>query len=1267
MKNNSKDSAIVGMACIFPGAPDLAHYWHNLTQGVDSITDVPEERWQKEFYDPESTAVDRFYCKRGGFVDDYADFDALGFGVMPVAAQGAEPDQLLALQIAAHALSDAGYDTREFARERTGVILGRGNYIGAGMTRLEQHVRTAEQLVSCLKDLLPNLPSEELARVKTEFQSRIGNYGPDTAIGLVPNLTASRIANRLDLQGPAYTVDAACASSLLAVDQAVRDLHDGRADMMLAGGVHLSHDVAFWSVFCQLGALSRKQQICPFDQNADGILIGEGLGVIVLKRLADAIRDDDRIYAVIKGTGVSSDGREASLMMPSSGGQVQAVQQAWTRAGIDPASVGLIEAHGTGTPVGDTAELETLATVFGQANGAPRAVLGSVKSMIGHAMPAAGIAGIIKAALAVHQGVLLPSLHCKVPHPKLADTRFRVISEAEPWVCDGPRRAGVNAFGFGGINAHVVLESHGTALPEGFDLIPGADSEQTLEELLLLAATDTTALIEQLQAKLANQAPVVGSGPVRLALINPTQERLSKALSVVQKGASRRGRDGLWFAQEGLLAEGKLGFLFPGVEAGFEPRVQDLARWLGVEVHESLSPLDTELSDEQQLERTGMGVVTLARMLNQAFARLGIEAQVMAGHSIGEWSAMVESQMIPPEVASDFISSLAPGSLQVPGVVFVAAGAGVEKVAPHLEGLTEIAISHDNCPHQVIICGREESADVLISRLTENRILCQKLPFKSGFHSPLFSDFLKPHQDNLSTLTLQTPRVPLWSATTGTPYPSEASEIRTLAAEHLLKPVAFRQLIEAMYDDGVRAFVQLGCGSLTGFVSDTLRGQSHLSMSANVTQRSGLNQLQRVAAALFVEGMDADLSPLHKTERAPSLLRLSLGVPLVRLDTRLSGVSSPAAGNVASDPVVAEFQALMGDIECAGNEVYQAWKDSAQDTPSPTQGLSSPPVQQTVTYSVDSHPHLMDHCFFRQAAGSSSVAERYPVVPMTMTLQAMIDVALSMASPASVAVGMSAIRAYKWLAVWPQAEVEITSKLVGKGRIHVSVHGYAEGVVHVADSFESAPQVSEVALDNETEISITAEELYSDRWMFHGPAYQGVSELTAICDQGIRGSIITTSAPGALLDNAGQLFGFWVMQNTEINRLAMPVKVDSIVFYGPHPEVGEILECRVQVNHLAAREVRCDMVLHRHDTIWATISGWEDWRFETDERLWPLMRYPERHLYGEIAEQGYCMVRSNTRTAASLDYLSRRFLCEAERTQYDAVGERRQPAWLMGR
>ena len=642
--------AIVGMSVLLPGAPDLATYWHNVIGGVDAITTVPANRWDPELYRPDGT--DLPYARRGGFVDEFADVDVLRFGIMPASVAGTEPDQLIALRVAAEAIEDAGGEHRLAAdRQRIGIVLGRGGYLTPGLVRLDQRVRTAHQLVRTLGELLPELTAPQRDRVRAAFTDALGASSPESAIGLVPNLAASRVANRLDLRGPAYTVDAACASSLVAVDSAVRELASRRCDVVLAGGVHHCHDVTLWSVFAQLGALSRSERIRPFHRDADGILIGEGTGVVVLKRLADAERDGDRVYAVIRGVGVASDGRAASLVSPDPGGQVRAVRQAWQAAGLDPAapdSIGLLEAHGTATPAGDAAELATVAEVFGPGRSA---VIGSVKSMIGHTMPAAGIASLVKAALAVHHGVLPPTLHCDDPHPAMAATRFRPVDTARPW--DGPRRAGVNAFGFGGINAHVVLDQ-----APGTTVVPAVPVVREPERVVRLAAGTPAELADLLAGPdERGREHATGSGPVRLAIVGPTAKRLALARKVVAGGGRGAAATTSGSPTGRCCGTAQLAFLFPGLEAEFEPDVADVAARFGLPWQAG----DVTIGD---VGRHGAGVVRLGRLLHAALRRLAIGPDAVAGHSIGEWTAMACAGMYDDAAVDGFLASFGPDELE---------------------------------------------------------------------------------------------------------------------------------------------------------------------------------------------------------------------------------------------------------------------------------------------------------------------------------------------------------------------------------------------------------------------------------------------------------------------------------------------------------------------------------------------------------------------------------------------------------------------------
>jgi acyl transferase domain-containing protein len=467
-KPRGGDVAIVGMACLFPGAPNKTVFWSNILNKVCAISDPPEE-WRADlYYDSNSRENDRVYCTAGGYLKELAAFDPLEYGVMPLSVDGSEPDQFLALRVANEALADAGYLDRPFNRERTAVIIGRGTYFNRGYLTLVQHGLVIDQTLRLLRLLHPEHTEEELLELKRRFKACLPPLTPETVPGLVPNIMCGRVMNRLDLMGTSYTIDAACASSLIALGNGLSDLQERRCDMAIVGGVQVSTPALIYMVFCQLNALSRRGQIRPFDKNADGTLLGEGLGMVVLKRREDAERDGDRIYTLVRAVGTASDGRALGLLAPRVEGEEKAIRRAYEEAGIAPETIGLLEAHGTATAVGDATEIEAIRRVFGPPRtDGPYIALGSVKSMIGHIIPASGIASVIKTALALHHRILPPML-CDAPNPALGieQTACYINTEPRPWIHGGvhPRRAGVNAFGFGGINAHAILEEYDSSL-----------------------------------------------------------------------------------------------------------------------------------------------------------------------------------------------------------------------------------------------------------------------------------------------------------------------------------------------------------------------------------------------------------------------------------------------------------------------------------------------------------------------------------------------------------------------------------------------------------------------------------------------------------------------------------------------------------------------------------------------------------------------------------------------------------------------------------
>ncbi|MFF1546820.1 beta-ketoacyl synthase N-terminal-like domain-containing protein [Streptomyces sp. NPDC058291] len=1324
------------MAVLLPGAADLDAYWRNLRDGVDAIGEAPDGRWDADYYRPGTAsapaAADRVYARRGGFVDGLAEVEVTRFGIMPHSVAGTEPDQLIALHVASAALDDAGGADRLPDRGRVGVVLGRGGYLTPGLVRLDQRVRTAGQLVRTLGELLPDLTGDQLDRVRTAFTERLGPDSPESAIGLVPNLAASRVANRLDLRGPAYTVDAACASSLVAVDQAVAELASGRCDMMLAGGVHHCHDITLWSVFSQLRALSPSQRIRPFHRDADGILIGEGTGVVVLKRLADAERAGDRVYAVIRGTGVASDGRAAGLVNPDPGGQAQAVRQAWRAAGLDPAephSIGLLEAHGTATPAGDNAELATLAEVFGPGDG--DAVLGSVKSMIGHAMPAAGIAGLVKAALAVHHGALLPTLHCDDPHPALARTRFRTLEKTADWETTGRRpvrRAAVNAFGFGGINAHVVLEE----APGSRGSRAGAPVRAALrvaepERVLLLAADSPARLAALLDADdaavraagLDPARPHPEAGPARLGVVDPTAKRLALARRAVVRERPWHGRGDVWFRPGPLLGDGRgrLAFLFPGLEGDFTPQVDDVA------AHFGLRAPTVDGGRPGDVGRHGFGVVGVGRLLDTALRRSGIVPDAVAGHSVGEWTAMAAAGLYSGDEVDAFMTGFDPDSVTVPGLAFGAVGASAESVAAALreEGGERdgLVLSHDNAPGQSMVCGPQAAVEDFVRARRAQGVLSQVLPFRSGFHTPMLRPHLAPIEEAARRFRLHRPHTPLWSGTTAAPFPDDEAGIRALFVRHLLEPVRFRQLTEALHSAGHQVFVQVGPGQLGSLVGDTLGAHDHLVVAANSPHRSGLAQLRRVATALWTAGsaVTPSLRPDEPSpgpgEPSPGAVGAAAGArrPPVRLD--LSGAlvslaprrltelraelrsapgTEPNAGSraphrapgpvapspldalVEESPAAAELSALLRETADTAAALMAARTTTPTRTTKPTAPPAAVPDPQspawprrtTVRVSPDTMPYLLDHCFFPQRPGWPEVADRWPVVPATTIVQHIVDAAVA-AAPGETAVAVHGARFEEWLTATPAVDVPVTVTPKEPGRLAVSFGPRARATVQLAAAYPAPPAPWTVDPGAERVPDHTAAQLYAERWMFHGPAYQGVAELTAIGERHVRGRLTTPAAPGALLDNVGQVLGYWIMATRAERTVVFPVGMREMRFYGPHPSPGAQVHCLVRVVSLTDSLLEADVQLTVAGTVWAELYGWQDRRFDNDPQTRPVERFPERHTLSEARPGGWRLLHERWPDLASRELIMRNSLGGAERAQYARHAPRGRRQWLLGR
>lgn len=753
------------------------------------------------------------------------------------------------------------------------------------------------------------------------------------------------------------------------------------------------------------------------------------------------------------------------------------------------------------------------------------------------------------------------------------------------------------------------------------------------------------------------------AGLWRLAIIDPTPARVALARKVIARGLPWRGRNDVWFTGAPLLgvgqragAGGRLAFLFPGFEPEPPGTVDDVADFAGLQ-RPSTSRLTAPHGADEAIINQAVDIVTGNGVLAAALAKLGVQPDLYAGHSLGEWTAMIVSGICGLADIDRLFAPVRNGDTSFPEVAYAALGCGVDVAHGAIAGLDGVYVSHDNCPHQCVVCGRADLVEAALDRMKELGVLGQVMAFRSGFHTPLLAPCLEAGRNGLAALNPARPIRPVWSATSVSPYPEDPAALRDLVRAHLLQPVRFRQLIEALYAEGVRAFVQVGAGSLVGFIQDTLGSHEHLAIAAQVPARPALPQLARVLAALWVEGaapFDEALEPV------PARL-VADPAPPGSIRNHISPAPEPPQAPPAADPVVAAYEATVAEAQAAMEAVMAAWRGRT---------ASVAPRTVTRTFSLDTMPELRDHCLFRQAPDWPDDADAFPVVPMTTLLEVMGDAALATA-PGRCVVAITEVRAQRWLAVAPPVTVTIEAVPLVDGRIRIRIGPYAEGTVELGLAHSPAPRPSTARqpLQGDRAPHADGQSLYRDGWMFHGPGFQGVVTIDAFGDNGIRGTLTTLPAAGALLDAAGQLAGHWAQAWADTDRLAFPVAIDAVRFFGPHPRTGDQLACSVEVRSLTSKWLQADIELALPEgDLWARIEGWTCRRFATDEVTWPAVHTrPSETTIGEQQPGGWCLVTDRWPDGASMEYTMRRYLSSAERAEFETRKPRARRPWLLGR
>ncbi len=1012
-EHHNSPVAVVGVAAIMPDAPDAATFWQNLRDGRYSISDVPPERWDPAlYYDADPAAPDKTYSRIGGWVREHP-WEPLAWRlpVPPKVAEQLDLGQQWAVSAARSALVDAGWPEWHVDPERVAVIIG--NAIGG-----DKHYRTSLriQFPEFSRDLqrapsFAALPAEQRTSILSEwhegFLAHEADINEDTMPGELSNVLAGRVANLFDFRGPNFTTDAACASGLAATTAAVSGLVNGEYDAVVTGGIDRNMGVYGFVKFCKIGALSATGTR-PFDAGADGFVMGEGAALFVLKRLADAERDGDHIYAVLLGIGGSSDGKGKGITAPNPVGQRLAVERAWVNAGLKPTAASAIEAHGTSTKVGDASELASLGDVFGSSGAEPGSIaLGSVKSNIGHLKAAAGAAGLFKMVMQLDQKQLAPSLHFRDPNPNVDwdRTPFRVNTELREWPADpeGARRGGVSAFGFGGTNFHAVLEEYVPGLHRseresrsfasaevprasvtaavgeaGGPAVPKAP----LRGAVVLGGRDDADLVKQLE-RLATEAaddrapapaapdPALADAAVRVAIdYADAADLAAKAGKAVKAFGS--GSPAMWKmlrAQGVFVGRGpapKVAFLYTGQGSqyvnmlkdlrGHDPIVAEtfaeadrvmtplLGRPLSTYIFVDQDDPDAVNELQQQLMRTEItqpAVLATDLALTRLLGSYGIRADMVIGHSLGEYGALVAAGAMTFEAALEAVSArgheMASLSVEDNGAMAAVFGplTEIERVVDSIDG--NVVIANINSNNQAVIGGATEAVERAVATFQAEGVTAARIPVSHAFHTSIVAPASEPLKQALERLDLHAPTLPIVSNVTGDFYPAGADleTMLDLLGRQVASPVQFVRGLHTLYDAGARVFVEVGPKkALHGFVEDVLgEHEDVLALFTNHPKSGDLASFNAALCGLWASGLglgtaEQPTAPATQPEPVEAADTVAASAPRAASPS----TDSPSGTAMSSDKYV-ELGRIFAEAIEQGLRLYGAPAPAAADRP----------------------------------------------------------------------------------------------------------------------------------------------------------------------------------------------------------------------------------------------------------------------------------------------------------------------------------------------
>ena len=951
---DQKPVAIVGVGAILPDAPDPQSFWQNIRIGWSSIREVPSGRWDPNFYyDPDPNAPDKTYSKIGAWVQGFKlEPQKLGLAIPPKIIAEMEEAQQWSIDACHQALVDYGYPRRQLEPTRVAVILGNlmageKHYLTGLRIRLPEFVHALESTPA-----FQDLPKETQKALVDGMRSRVHAWVPpiteDTLPGELANVIAGRVSNLFNFSGPNFIVDAACATSLAAIQCAIQGLNNDQYDAVLSGGIDRNMGPDGFVKFCKIGALSPDGSR-PYADGANGFVMGEGAVVFLLKRLADAEQDGDRIYAVIRGIGGSSDGKGKGITAPNPNGQIRAIERAWKNAGLSPATATLIEGHGTATRVGDVVETGSLNTLFAPFNlPAGKIALGSVKSNVGHLKAAAGAVALLKTIYALHDRILPPSINYERPNPQIdfAHSPFQVNTVTRPWEMGAGlvRRAGISAFGFGGTNFHMVVEEYIPGLLTSTDHHFPVTVSQSRQEaprisempsvatekspvpvpkksaplpvygevrveaaqprkrgLLFLSAQTSNELRQAIQNIIAQlkqgatvetplPSPEESALPERLAMDFADRDDLLKRSEKTLK-AMEMDAPNAWqsLAGQGIYRghgmPGKIAFLFPGQGSQYANMLRDLSeqepvvkevfaqadevmlpilgRTLTSYIYSEEDPASMAAAEEALKDTTitQPAVLTANVALLRLMEQAGFKPDMVAGHSLGEYAALVAAGVLSFPQALEVVSNrgraMAKVSLDDNGCM-AAVSAPLHEIERILKSIDDyVVIANINSPLQSVIGGSTSAINASLAAFDAAGYQAVKIPVSHAFHTRIVAPASQPLRDTIARMDIHLPAIPVVANVTGQVYPESSEGILDILAQQVASPVQFVRTMDTLYSNGARIFVEAGPKRvLTALAVDNLKDHNDVTILAtNHPRKGGPASFNEALAGLYAAGV----------------------------------------------------------------------------------------------------------------------------------------------------------------------------------------------------------------------------------------------------------------------------------------------------------------------------------------------------------------------------------------------------------------------------